>query len=81
MGVFSAVPGTADRIVDPHPARSSFSSAPAPQAGTEFVSITRIDPETKSRHALPDGCSPSLDANGPDRLLGGGRTPADSERH
>jgi hypothetical protein len=29
MGVSSAVPGTADRIVDPHPARSSFSLVPA----------------------------------------------------
>lgn len=59
MGVSRAVLGTPDRIADPV-RRSDFSSAPAAQAWTEFVSIARIDRETKwlRRASLPGETKP-----------------------
>jgi len=52
MGVSSAVPGTADRNVDLHPVRSTFSSAPA----SPDSELMLCAPEARSYGGSPPSC-------------------------
>ena len=48
MGVSSAVPGTADRFVDPHPARSAIVSVRRSDFGARPLSISNVVDEPMS---------------------------------